>query len=504
MKHDYWPYGSNIWAIRARGPQLLATQPTIASRNGSKTKYSSPLNLLFIKYPFVSPTLSLPLCHSPNMPASPWFSSCSTAACTSFVTDATIAMPTKRDSPQNNILSDSSSSSEIPTSTDYSSISSLRSNLSLQTLPSIPSLQKSSPEDSSSSSLSYTCLSSFKTHPCYVSSLALSPTANLLYSTSANEIRVWDLSTFSQIEAFNGNGSGSVKSVIFSNGKIFTAHQDSKIRVWQITEPKRQHRLVTSLPTANDVLRRFIFPKNYVRIRRHRKRLWVQHADAVSSLAVSNGLLYSVSWDKSLKIWRESDLRCLESVTAHEDAVNAVAVSVDGTVYTASADSRIRVWGKAFGETKHSLIAALEKHKSSVNALALSADGSVLYSGACDRSILVWEKEDSAHHMVVTGALRGHSKAILCLINVEDLLFSGSADRTVRIWRRGRGNAYGCLAIVQGHERGVKSLVGVWDGKAGAFKICSGSLDGEIKVWQVSGPDIGRSNSSPDLLGWKV
>ncbi|GLU03179.1 hypothetical protein SLE2022_203940 [Rubroshorea leprosula] len=109
----------------------------------------------------------------------------------------------------------------------------------------------------------------------------------------------------------------------------------------------------------------------------------------------------------------------------------------------------------------HALIATLEKHKSAVNTLALSDDGSVLFSGSCDRSILVWEREDRANHMAVTGALRGHMNAILCLINVSDLLFSGSADRTVRACLRGQEGRYCCLAVLEGHREPVKSLAAV-------------------------------------------
>lgn len=277
-----------------------------------------------------------------------------------------------------------------------------------------------------------------------------------------------------------------MKSVSFSDGKIFTAHQDCKICVWKLTTTK-EHKLVTVLPTVNDRLRRFIFPKNYVKHRRHKKLLWIEHADAVTGLAVNNGLIYSVSWDRYLKIWRASDLRCLESIKAHEDAVNAVAVSGDGTVYTGSGDYKIRVWAKPVNEKRHVLIATLEKHKSVVNALALSDDGSVLFSGARDRSILVWEREDSANYMAVTGALRGHSKAILSLITVSDLLLSGSADRTIRIWRRCQDEKYCCLAVLEGHRYPVKSLAATWEGETNDIvSIYSGSLDGEIKAWQVS------------------
>ncbi|KAM2334078.1 hypothetical protein ACFXTH_011673 [Malus domestica] len=398
--------------------------------------------------------------------------------------------------------SDTSSSSDTPstsTSASDNGSSSLQSNLSLQTLPSVLSLQKLSPLDPLELSVSHLC---FATLPPRRPSLPITCLAvhhNLLYAASGHEINVYDRTDHTLLDSFNAHdaSSGSVKSVNFSDGNIFTSHQDSKIRVWQLTAGK-QHKLFNSLPTVNDRLRRFVLPKNYVTVRRHKKCLWIQHADAVTGIAVNNGLIYSVSWDKSLKIWRDSDLRCVESVKAHEDAVNAVVVSNDGTVYTGSADCRIRVWSKPFGEKRHVLVATLEKHKSAVNALALNDDGSVLFSGACDRSILVWEREDSANHMAVTGALRGHRKAILCMINVGDLLFSGSADRTVRVWQRGEDGSFCCLAVLEGHVKPVKSLVAVKDEESnGVVTVYSGSMDGEVKVWHVS---VSNVNSTPGPL----
>ncbi|KAL8228486.1 hypothetical protein R6Q57_016070 [Mikania cordata] len=227
------------------------------------------------------------------------------------------------------------------------------------------------------------------------------------------------MASFLLVDTFsvNDSSSGFVKSVMFANGNVFTSHKDSKIQVWRFTENKR-HKQARTLPTLEDWLLRSVLNKKYVNVRCHRRRLWIEHYDADSGLAVINekGLVCSVSWDKYLKIWKTSNLRCVERIKAHKDAINAVVVAGDGTIYTGSADFQ---------------------HKSGVNALALASDGSVLLSGACDWLILFWEKEDGSNRMAVTGALRGHSKAILCLINVSDLLFSGYADRMVRIWQRG-------------------------------------------------------------------
>ncbi|XP_028795476.1 protein JINGUBANG-like [Neltuma alba] len=412
-----------------------------------------------------------------------WLDSCSSTA-------ATALQSTKKPP----IPSDDTSSSDSPSSTSRdtactSTTSSLHSNLSVQTHPSVPSLQKL-PSRGTTYVVSQHCLASLNPHPSHpLTCLAIH--GDLLYAASSHHITVYDRRSCTHLRSFGSqrSSSGSTKALAFCNGKVFTTHQDSKIRVWKLLEDKG-YQMVTALPTVNDRLRRFLLPKNYVAVRRHRKQLWIQHADAVTGLAVNNNIIYSVSWDKSMKIWLACDLRCVESVKAHEDAVNAVVVSKDGTVYTGSADKRIRVWSKQDGEKRHALIATLEKHKSAINALALNEEGSVLFSGACDRSILVWEREHSANHMVVSGALRGHEKAILCLINVCDLLLSGSADRTVRIWKQGVQGSYCCVAVLMGHQKPVKSLAAVTESEGSEpnsdVSVFSGSLDGEIRVWRVS------------------
>ncbi|KAJ0235407.1 F219 [Hirschfeldia incana] len=350
---------------------------------------------------------------------------------------------------------DSATSSSL---SEVTGSSSLHSSLSLQTLPSIPSLQKISSK-THAVTVSHSVTSSFKLCERSLPVPCLAVNGGYLFAVSGHEVSIYDRAMCAHLDTFNGQDpfSGSVKSVGFSGEKIFTAHQDGKIGVWKLTA-KSGYKQLTTLPTLNDRLRRFALPKNYVQVRRHKKCLWIEHADAVTALAVNNGFIYSVSWDKTLKIWRASDLRCKESIKAHDDAVNAVAVSAKGTVYTGSADRRIRVWAKPGDSKRHQLVATLEKHKSAVNALALNDDGSVLFSGSCDRSILVWERVDSSNYMAVSGALRGHDKYLACLT---------------------------CLVVLS-HTKPVKSLAAVRDTELdGVVSIVSGSLDGEVKCWKV-------------------
>ncbi|XP_074353897.1 protein JINGUBANG [Apium graveolens] len=384
--------------------------------------------------------------------------------------------------------------------------SSMHSQPSLQ---SIPTLTTQTYQENHVQSIQHHCITTLKFHNSYISSLALC--GKFLYiGFSDKEIRVLqrDILTSEQseldLENLGGTaiktGEGAVKSLVVLADKIFSAHQDHKIRVWQIDNHETDYQKfmhLATLPTLTDRAMKSLLPKNHVQVRRHKKSTWVHHIDTVSSLALSSdkSLIYSVSWDRTLKIWRASDFKCLESVRdAHDDAINAVALSEDGYVYTGSADKKIKVWKKQYGEKKRSLVTTLEKHKSGVNTLALSNDGSILFSGASDRSIVVWEKDEYCNMMVV-GMLKGHTKSILSLGVANDILCSGSADATIRVWK-GVEMIYSCLAVLEGHGGPVKCLTMASDHCANqsdttsSYHLYSCSLDCDIKVWQLLVPNL--------------
>ncbi|KAL3726375.1 hypothetical protein ACJRO7_031292 [Eucalyptus globulus] len=398
-----------------------------------------------------------------------WLTTCSSSSSIATIADATVLLSLYHlfdgdTSPSSDSLDgatpSSLSSSLLSLSSRVTSSNSIiESNLSLQTLPFVPSLQTLT-ADSLNLSVSHHLLHALSP-PCLLPVASLFLHDKLLYAACSHEIHIYDASNasasgeISHIDAFNvhASSSSSVNSVAFCGSWVGVA--------------EGRHGLVATLPTVGDRLHRFMLPKNYVTVKGGK---WVggsgRHAAVVSALMVNDSVVYSVSWDKALKSWcgggnSGSDLHCLESVQAHHDVVSAVVVAAS----------------RMAGEERHSLVATLEKNKSAVNALALTGDGSMLFFSACDRSILVWEQEDNANHMAVTGALRGHTKAILCLTNVVVLLLRRSADRTVRIWQRG------LLASVSGSN--------------GLVTVFSGSLDGEIRVWQVlvSSVDKGRSGS---------
>ncbi|KAJ7522316.1 hypothetical protein O6H91_16G082600 [Diphasiastrum complanatum] len=333
----------------------------------------------------------------------------------------------------------------------------------------------------------YQCTTTLQGHPGRVFSLAVSE--NLLYcGADGGDIQVWGRNNLSRISDQFRSGEGAVKAVLVLGDKIITGHQDHKIRVWSVSSRSQYrvvHKLVATLPTISNILTSGLWRNNYVPVRRHKKCLWIQHTDTVSVLAKGPAnLLYSGSWDKRFKVWRLWDFKCLESVTAHDDAINALVVSPVGHVYTASADTKIKVWER--NAKNHSLIATLEGHSSAVNALAMGEGGGILYSGSNDRSIAVWERDEStAGHMNKICSLKGHRLAVLCLSVIGNIVCSGSADKTIRVWTRGTDNVYSCISQLEGHKGAVKAICLCEDEVNRTKVIYSGSLDHHVKVWML-------------------
>ncbi|CAH8356085.1 unnamed protein product [Eruca vesicaria subsp. sativa] len=345
---------------------------------------------------------------------------------------------------------------------------------------------------------------------------SLATSGDLLYTGSdSKNIRVWK--NHIEFSTFKSN-SGLVKAIVLAADKIFTGHQDGKIRVWKVSSKDSSvFRRVGTMPLLRDYIRNSIASSSYFGFaRRNRTSTSAQgfrHVDAISCLALSEDrtLLYSGSWDKTFKVWRVSDLRCLESVNAHDDAVNAVVAGFDGLVFSGSADGSVKVWRREeqAKETKHFFSETLLKQDCAVTAIAVDQSGTLVYCGSSDGTVNFWERDNN---MKKGGVLRGHKLAVLCLYAAGNLLFSGSADLGIRVWRRperrGGEGEHVCVSVLTGHAGPVKCLAVERDQESVSGErrwiVYSGSLDRSVKMWRVSenSPPIesmSDSSSGPKL-----
>ncbi|XP_057782979.1 protein JINGUBANG-like [Salvia miltiorrhiza] len=355
---------------------------------------------------------------------------------------------------------------------------------------------------SSSASSSSTTSSSSPESSCLIGSLfreeghiySVAAAGNMLYTGSeSNTVRVWK-----NLQDFSGfkSASGMVKAIVVLNQKIFTGHQDGKIRVWTLLDDHKPapFNRVGYLPKTKHLLLKSLSPRSYVRVARNRNVPWIKHYDTVSCMSVDayHGLLYSGSWDKTLKIWRISDSKCLESVAAHDDAVNSVIAAPGGMVFTGSADGTVKAWRREFSgrRTEHFLVDVLLEQEHAVTALAAAGGGRAVYAGSSDGLVRFWEV--GKRLVVCGGVLRGHKLAVLCLAAAGNLVMSGSADKSICVWRRGGGGVHECVAVLTGHAGPVKCLAAeeekLTEEEEGRRRwiVYSGSLDKSVKIWRVS------------------
>ncbi|EPS57878.1 hypothetical protein M569_16938, partial [Genlisea aurea] len=323
---------------------------------------------------------------------------------------------------------------------------------------------------------------------------SLAVAGDVLYTGSeSRNIRVWKNQR--EFACFKAK-SGLVKAIVLSGDRIFSGHQDGKIRVWKVSSrDPRSHKLCGTLPTFKSLIRGAFNPNNYVESashhRRHRHAIWIEHTDAISSLALSEdeSLLYSASWDGAFKVWRISDSKCLESVRAHGDAVNSIVAGFDGLAFTGSADGSVKAWrreeegeaGKKRTAAKHVLWQALLNQESAVTSLSIS--DSVLYCGSSDGLINFWLRGKLLSH---GGVLKSHRLAVLCLATAGNLLLSGSADTNICVWRRD-GGRHLCTAVLIGHSGPIKCLAVEEDKKQKhQYVVYSGSIDKSVKIWRIA------------------
>ena len=108
------------------------------------------------------------------------------------------------------------------------------------------------------------------------------------------------------------------------------------------------------------------------------------HTRYVECLIVHNNILYSGSWDKTIRAWNLDTNECITALQGHTHWVNCLIVH-NNMLYSGSYDKTIRVWNLDTNEC----ITAFQGHTSFVNCLIVH--NNILYSGGGDKTIRAWK-----------------------------------------------------------------------------------------------------------------
>jgi hypothetical protein len=164
-----------------------------------------------------------------------------------------------------------------------------------------------------------------------------------------NTISIWDSSKYTCINTLKGHSDIVTTLINMPDNQLASGSCDSSIRVWDLN--------LSSAYTLKG------------------------HTKAVRSLFFRSDKLYSCSWDKTIKIWKNKKI--LRTINAHDDYVTGI-IDYDRRFISASFDRTVKIWGKN-GKLEEKLSA-----NSYVNRLIKLIDGRLI-AGCKDGTILIWD-----------------------------------------------------------------------------------------------------------------
>eukprot|EP00049_Salpingoeca_infusionum_P023195 m.10823 g.10823 ORF g.10823 m.10823 type:complete len:421 (+) comp5624_c0_seq1:155-1417(+) len=272
------------------------------------------------------------------------------------------------------------------------------------------SMLDATPTSCSPCQVGNTSLFTLKQEP-FMGRIALSADEKRLYSwmhVLYPTILIWD-NTQHPPKIMANFSSGHTKHMyvlVLSSDEthMYTGSEDHTIRVWNNTHNPPTHLRTITMSPYN--IRTLI-------ITRDESRAFIgSYTSSIQSLNLVDGTHVSM--------------------LSHGGTVTDFVLGASETVlYSASYDSTIRIWDVS--TPQGILLHTLTGHTALVNTLALTSDETRLYSGAYDNTIRVWDVQEVPVllHTVTHHTDRLHS---LALASDNHYMYSTSSDGTIRTW----------------------------------------------------------------------
>ena len=269
-------------------------------------------------------------------------------------------------------------------------------------------------------------------HTDAVRSVAFSPDGQTLASGSMDgTIRLWDVSTGTEIHVLFDEFRLPIYSVAFSpDGQTLASGIWQGVDLWDVSTGTEKYALYAhdtgySVAFSPDGETLASGSGNYYGSTNHifnQIFLWDMSTDRET---LEDGLWTDGLWEK----WRDWNKGWDNALTGHTGWVSSVAFSPDGeTLASGSRDETIRLWDVPTGTE----IQVLTGHTSWVLSVAFSPDGQTLASGSWDNTVRLWDVPTGTEIQVLTG----HTAVVRSVAFSPDgqTLASGSGDNTVRLW----------------------------------------------------------------------
>jgi WD40 repeat protein/tetratricopeptide (TPR) repeat protein len=348
-------------------------------------------------------------------------------------------------------------------------------------------------------------------HNNQINSLSFSPNSKMVATASDDstvKLGISNDGTFNDRtltrKDFRGH-TNAVTSVSFSpDGKtLASASNDNTVRLWS-----SDGSLIKSLPEQSDGDKTDNVDNHLVSFSRDGKLI----TSVSGGWSSFSRLPYRSNY--TVKLWRRSDGKLVNSLTGHSDygSVNSgndwsvafknVSFSTNGKlVAIASRNHAINLW-----HLDGTLQATLTGNNNWVNSVSFSPeDGKTIASASDDGTIKLWSSSDGKFLKLIGK----HSDKVNSVSFDPDgkIIASASDDKTVKLWNS-NGTPYQPLPSIHKHNEKVTSVRFSPDRKTLAYASDSGTV--RLRLWSSSGKndkelpklDNSGSNSEIDALNF--
>jgi len=202
------------------------------------------------------------------------------------------------------------------------------------------------------------------------------------------------------------------------------------------------------------------------------------HKDAVLTLLTHRGLLISGSADQSVRLWDLREGGCVSSLypvgdaasgpTRERNGVHSLTMARKDQLATGTWGGTVRLWDLH----RSRCMTTLDAHSGVVSAM-VHAEGR-LYTAGSDGVVKLWDTRTSTPEAVGSLGSSATGGPLYTMVEKDGLLLTGGYDQLVKVWDT---RMMRCLNELPGHSGSVRCL---------AFldsRLLSGSTDGTVRLW---------------------
>jgi WD40 repeat protein len=215
------------------------------------------------------------------------------------------------------------------------------------------------------------------------------------------------------------------------------------------------------------------------------------HTKWVAAVAFSpdGKWLATASADRTVRVWRVEDRRCVEVLKGHTDTVCTVALTADA-ILSAGHDGTVRLWRNKREPQ------VIEKRRGAILSIAVSPDSKTAAAGGVDGIITLLDLSAGKERARLTG----HKTWVNSLAFSADgtRLASGSSDGTARLWDVKANNPLKTFTLSDPRE--IRGVALSPDGKT----LAAGVRYGKVQVWEVATGKVTASLDGHDGDAWSV